>query len=431
MSLNISDTNKERVVIVGAGFAGLTLARKLAKSDDFQVILIDRNNYHQFQPLFYQVAMAGLEPSSISFPLRKVFQNNKNVIIRICELEEVISSNKTIRTSLGDLKYDHLVLSMGATTNFFGNAELEKHTYTLKSTEDALDLRNQILLDYESALLTSDFDERQGFIDIAIVGGGPTGVELAGALAEMRNYILPKDYMELDSSEVDIYLIQNDEKLLNGMSEKSSRKALNFLREIGVNVKLNTRVTKIDGEFVYTNNDEKIRAKKVIWAAGITCKSIEGITKESYGRGNRLKIDGSLKVNGYDDVYALGDIALMTSDDNENGHPQVAQVAIQQANHLSKLLMAKTTKPFKYKDLGSMATIGRNKAVVDLPSFSFSGFFAWMTWLFVHLASLIGVKNQVFVLLNWMWNYVTYDQSLRLIIKSKEDIIKAKTPIAD
>lgn len=424
MSLNIPDTNKQRIVIIGAGFAGLTLARKMAKSE-MQVILIDRNNYHQFQPLFYQVAMAGLEPSSISFPLRKVFQNNKNVIIRICELQSVDSESNMITTSLGDLKYDHLVLSMGATTNFYGNKQLEENSLTLKSTEDALNLRNQILLDYETALLTPDYDERQGYIDIVIVGGGPTGVELAGALAEMRNYILPKDYTELDNSEVDIYLIQSGDHLLQGMSEKSSQKALKFLTAIGVNVQLDTRVTAVDGEFVHTDKKEKIRARKVIWAAGITCKSIDGIRTDCYSRGNRLAIDGSLKVNGYDNIYALGDIASMVYEGNEKGHPQVAQVAIQQASHLSKLLKSKTTKPFKYKDLGSMATIGRNKAVVDLPSFSFTGFFAWVAWLFVHLASLIGVKNRVFVLMNWMWNYVTYDQSLRLIIRSKDNKTKS------
>ena len=255
-TLNIKETDKKRVVIVGAGFAGLTLARKLAKSD-FEVVLIDKNNYHQFQPLFYQVAMAGLEPSSISFPLRKVFQNSKNVLIRICELLSVDTDQHLVHTSLGPLSYDHLVLSMGATTNFFGNKELEANSLTMKSTEDALFLRNKILLDYESALLTADYEKRQGYIDIVIVGGGPTGVELAGALAEMRNFILPKDYTELDNSEVDIYLIQSGDKLLQGMSERSSEKALKFLQKIGVEVLLNTRVTEVDGEFVEVSQIRK------------------------------------------------------------------------------------------------------------------------------------------------------------------------------
>jgi len=418
MSLNIKDTDQKRIVIVGAGFAGLSLARKLAKSD-FQVILLDRYNYHQFQPLFYQVAMAGLEPSSISFPLRKVFQQSKNVFIRICELESIDTENNTLNTSLGALEYDHLVLSMGATTNFFGNKELEANSLTMKSTEDALFLRNKILQDYESALLTADYEERQGYIDIVIVGGGATGVELAGALAEMRNFILPKDYKELDNSEVDIYLVQSGDKLLAGMSEKSSAKALKFLQKIGVEVLLNTRVTEVKGEYVNTNTNKSIRARKVIWAAGITCKTIEGLSTDCYCRGNRIGVGRDHLVVGYDNIYALGDLAFMEEDKYPNGHPQVAQVAIQQANNLAKIMLGKSNKPFKYKDLGSMATIGRNKAVVDLPSFSFSGFFAWITWLIVHLASLIGVKNRFLVLFNWIWNYFTYDQSLRLIIRTK------------
>lgn len=418
MSLNIKETSRKRVVIVGAGFAGLSLARKLAKSE-YEVVLLDKNNYHQFQPLFYQVAMAGLEPSSISFPLRKVFQNSKNVIIRICELKSIDSDNLLIETSLGSLRYDHLVLSMGATTNFFGNKELEKNALTMKSTEDALFLRNKILLDYESALLTADYEKRQGYIDIVIVGGGATGVELAGALAEMRNFILPKDYTELDNSEVDIYLVQSGDKLLPGMSEKSSTQALKFLQEIGVEVLLNTRVVEVDGEFVRTNTDRKIRAKKVIWAAGITCKKIVGLPADCYSRGNRIAVDRNHLVKGFHNIYALGDIAYMEEEKYPNGHPQVAQVAIQQAKNLAKTLLRKSHKEFKYNDLGSMATVGRNKAVVDLPSFSFTGFFAWVTWLIVHLASLIGVKNRFFVLFNWMWNYITYDQSLRLIIRTK------------
>jgi len=423
MSINIKDSSRKRIVIVGAGFAGLSLARKLAKSE-YEVVLLDKNNYHQFQPLFYQVAMAGLEPSSISFPLRKVFQNSKNVIIRICELTSVDTDTNTVMTTLGALKYDHLILSMGATTNFFGNKELEKNALTMKSTEDALYLRNKILLDYESALLTSDYDKRQGYIDIVIVGGGATGVELAGAMAEMRNFILPKDYTELDNSEVDIYLVQSGDKLLPGMSEKSSSKALGFLQKLGVEVLLNTRVTEVDGEFVKTNTNKSIRAKKVIWAAGITCKTVEGLRSDCYCRGNRLAVGQDHLVKGYKNIYALGDLAFMEEEKYPNGHPQVAQVAIQQAKNLAKLLMGKSDKAFKYKDFGSMATVGRNKAVVDLPSFSFTGFFAWVTWLIVHLASLIGVKNRFFVLFNWMWNYITYDQSLRLIIRTKNK----KTP---
>jgi len=418
MPLNIPESKFQRIVIVGAGFAGLTLAQKLSKQN-FQVVLLDRNNYHQFQPLFYQVAMAGLEPSSISFPLRKAFQKKENMIIRMCEVLKIDSDTNHIETSLGGLDYDHLVLCMGTRTNFFGNESIEKHSLTLKSTEDSLKLRNQILQDYENALVTKDYEHRQGFIDIVIVGGGPTGVELAGALAEMRNYILPKDYIELDNNEVDIYLVQSGDRLLQGMSDKAGKASLKFLTDMGVQVKLNTRVTGVDGDFVYTNEGEKIRAKKVIWAAGVTCDKLDGIKAECYCRGNRLSIDGQLKVKGYDNIYALGDLSYHEEKDYPNGHPQVAQVAIQQAKHLAKLLKGKKVGDFKYKDLGSMATIGRNKAVVDLPSFKFTGFFAWVMWLFVHLTSLIGVKNKLFVLMNWVWNYITYDQSLRLIIKPK------------
>lgn len=290
MSLNIPTSNKERIVILGAGFAGLRLAMKLSKHD-FQVVLIDKNNYHQFQPLYYQVAMAGLEPSSISFPLRKLFQKRKNVFIRICELKAIRAEDKIIQTTLGDLDYDRLVLALGAKTNFFGNKAIENQAYGLKTVGEALALRNSILKDYEAALLETDYEERQGLIDIVIVGGGPTGVELAGALAEMKSHILPKDYHELNNKEVDIYLIQAGPTLLAGMSSKSSKKAEDFLEKIGVHVLKNTRVTNFDGRYVYTNSKQKIRTNKLIWAAGIVCPDINGVPETSRGRGNRIKVN--------------------------------------------------------------------------------------------------------------------------------------------
>ena len=422
MTFNIPDTDQPRIVIVGAGFGGLSLARKLAKTN-YQIILIDKNNYHQFQPLFYQVAMAGLEPSSISFPLRKVFQKKKNVFIRVTSVTEIDTENNEINTPLGKLHYDQLVISIGAKTNFFGNKNLEQKCISMKSVSEALYLRNRILSDYEKAVSTTDYDKRQGLIDIAIVGGGPTGVEVAGALAEMKKYIIPKEYKELDFEEIDIYLIQSSSCLLKGMSPEASEGAKMFLENLGVKVILNKRVMDFDGEYVHLEDDSKIQAQKVIWAAGITGNTLKGLPDGTLTYGSRLKVDRFNQVEGFTNVFALGDIAYMEEEKYPKGHPQVAQVAIQQAKQLSEnlknKLKGKEFNQFFYKDLGSMATIGRNRAVVDLPRFKFKGFFAWIIWLIVHLFSLIGVKNKIFVFLNWVWNYFTYDQSLRLIIKPK------------
>lgn len=422
IKINIPETGQKRVVIVGGGFAGLQLARKLSNSN-YQVVLIDKNNFHQFQPLFYQVAMSGLEPSSISFPLRKVFQKRKNVFIRVTEVQQIDTAAKCLHTPLGQVNYDYLVLAIGADTNFFGNDKIQRNAIPMKSVGEALYLRNVILQDYEKALSTIDYDARQELIDIVIVGGGPTGVEVAGALAEMKKYILPKDYKELNCDEIDIYLVQSGDRLLNGMSEEAAEAARRFLEELDVKIIFNKRVTDFDGKNVYMNDGSSIPTQKMIWAAGITGNSIEGIPADSKTYGNRLKVDRHNRVEGMENVFALGDIAYMEEPDYPRGHPQVAQVAIQQAKQLAENLKAeqkgKNWEDFQYKDLGSMATIGRNKAVVDLPNFKFQGFFAWTVWLFVHLFALVGVKNRIFVFLNWVWNYFTYDQSLRLIIKMK------------
>ncbi len=416
MPVNIPESDRKRVVIVGAGFGGLTLAKKLSKKN-FQVVLIDKNNFHQFQPLYYQVAMSGLEPSSISFPLRKAFQRSPNITIRVTEVTEIRTDKNQLITPLGYVNYDILVLAYGTQSNYFGNKKFEAYSYPLKSVSQALYVRNEILSDLEDALITRDYESRQKFLDIVIVGGGPTGVEMAGALAEMKNYILPKDYPELDTSEVDIYLVQGAKRLLPGMSEYASEKALKCLTDIGVNVKIGCRVIDVDQDFVYLNDDSKIRTRKVIWAAGVKCPKMKGLAESTYGRGNRLLVNDQLKVMNYDNIFAIGDISLLISKDWEHGHPQVAQVAIQQAKHLANNLIKKREDNFVYKDLGSMATIGRNKAVVELPSFKFSGFFAWVVWLFVHIRALVGVRNRVVVMLNWFWSYITYDQSLRLIIR--------------
>ncbi|MCB0610559.1 MAG: NAD(P)/FAD-dependent oxidoreductase [Lewinellaceae bacterium] len=422
MKINIPETGQSRIVIVGGGFAGLALARKMAKSGS-QVVLIDKNNYHQFQPLFYQVAMAGLEPSSIVFPFRKLFHKHRNVFFRMAEVTGIAPEKNRIHTSLGICNYDQLVIATGADTNFFGNEEMARLAIPMKSVSEALFLRNTVLDHYEKALSTVDYDARQGYMDIVIVGGGPTGVEVAGAIAEMRKYVLPKDYPELNCEEIDIYLVQGADQLLKGMSEAASRKALDFLTGMGVKVKLSARVTDYDGEYVKINDGTTIRSKKVIWAAGITCPTLPGMPEESKTYGGRLKVDRFSKVAGTGNIYALGDIAYMEEEAWPKGHPQVAQVAIQQANHLAGNLKRaakdQTLKPFVYKDLGSMATVGRNRAVVDLPRIRFQGAFAWLVWLFVHLFAILGAKNKLFIFLNWVWNYVTYDQSLRLIIRPR------------
>lgn len=423
MKVNIPESEQKRVVIIGGGFAGLNLAKKLAKSN-YQVVLVDKNNYHQFQPLFYQVAMAGLEPSSIAFPLRKIFQKQKNVYIRVTEVLEVELEKKRLQTTLGIMNYDYLVLGIGADTNFFGNESLAKHCIPMKSVGEALYLRNAMFNDYEIALSTDDYEERQGFIDMVIVGGGPTGVEVAGALAEMKQYILPKDYPELDNKEVDIYLVQSGNRLLKGMSDEASEKAAKYLRDLGVKIIFNNRVVNVDRDFVYMKDGSTIRSRKVIWAAGITGNKLNGIPEESIVWGNRLKVNQLNQVEGLENIYAIGDIAYMETEAFPKGHPQVAQVAIQQGQHLAKnfknLNKNKPLKDFVYNDLGAMATIGRHRAVVDLPWFKTQGFFAWFVWLFVHLFALIGMRNKVIVFINWVWNYFTYDQSLRLIIKVKE-----------
>ncbi len=420
LKINIPESDRERVVVIGGGFAGLNFARRLARGN-YQVVLIDRNNYHQFQPLFYQVAMSGLEPSSIIFPLRRLFHRMRNVYIRVTEVTAIEPEKKRFITPLGHCNYDHLVIATGATTNFFGNRHIEEHAMPMKSVGEALFLRNSILTDYEKALSTMDYDSRQGLIDIVIVGGGPTGVELAGALAEMRKYVLPKDYPELNvEEEIDIVLVQSGGTLLKGMSERASAKSLKYLQKMGVEVLLNTKVVDFDGSCATTDQGRKIRCRKLIWAAGIRGDTPMGLPESVQVRGNRIRVDRYNRVEGMDCIYAIGDIAYMEEPNFPKGHPQVAQTAIQQGKHLARNFLKATGAqwvPFSYKDKGSMATIGRAKAVADLPKTHFSGITAWIIWLIVHLFSLLGTRNRLFVFLNWVWGYVNYDQSLRLIIR--------------
>ncbi|MBL7888604.1 MAG: NAD(P)/FAD-dependent oxidoreductase [Bacteroidia bacterium] len=422
MQANINKTNLKRIVIIGGGFGGLKLARELSSSN-FQVVLIDKNNYHQFQPLFYQVATAGLEPSAISFPFRKVFQNASNVHVRVAEVSRIDAAANRIQTSIGEIEYDYLILAIGADTNFFGNQNMMKYAMPMKSVSEALSIRNTILENYEKALVTTDEQEKQALMNIVIVGGGPTGVEVAGTLAEMKKTVLPKDYPELDFSLMQVHLLEGSGRVLASMSEIASEKAKQYLIDLGVDVSLNARVTDYDGNTVTLTDSPAIHTRTLVWAAGVTGNKIEGLTPEVISRGNRILVDKTNKVNGYSNIFAIGDIAFMKDEAYPNGHPQVAQVAIQQGELLAKNLKAlsvgKTMKEFKYKDLGSMATVGRNKAVVDLPKIKFQGFFAWMVWMFIHLMSIVGIKNRLLIFINWAWNYITYDQSLRLIIKSK------------
>jgi NADH dehydrogenase len=423
MTPNLPKTEQKRVVIVGAGFGGLVLARKLSQNSDLQIVLIDKNNYHQFQPLFYQVAMAGLEPSSISFPLRKIFQSKKNVNIRVTEVLKINPETNVVETGLGAIEYDYLVLATGADTNFFGMKNMIENAMPMKSVSEALAIRNRMLQNFEDALSVETLEERLGLMNIVIVGGGPTGVEIAGTLAEMKRHILPKDYPELNFDSMQIYLYESSSEVLEVMSDESSLKAKQYLTDLGVNLRLGVRIADFDGKYAFTNTGDRLRTNNLIWAAGVKANGLEGIPTAAYGRGGRVKVNRFNQVEGFQNVFALGDLALMTEEKYPNGHPQLAQPAMQQgellAKNFARLLNGQEMKPFTYKDLGSMATIGRNLAVVDLPFWKFQGFFAWMTWMFVHLISIVGVKNRLLIFINWLWNYVTYDQSLRLIIKPK------------
>jgi len=422
--LNIPETSEKRVVIVGGGFGGLKLALKLYKKN-FQVVLLDKNNYHLFQPLLYQVAMSALEPSAISFPLRKVFQKT-GIHFRMAELETVIPENNELVTDIGRLKYDYLVLATGAKTNFFNQEQIEKYTLQMKSAPDALFIRNRTLENFEKALNKSNEEDVKSYLNVAIIGGGPTGVELAGAMAEMRTYVLPKDYPELDMHNMKIMLFEASPRLLAGMSETASKVAKEYLLRLGVEVHTGTPVVNYDGRTLSLPDGASVDVKTVIWAAGVTSARIDGIAESAYGRNNRLLVNPYNQVAGYTNIFALGDNSLMSDASYPNGHPQVAQVALQQANYLSynlkHLVRNKPLRSFHYIDKGSMATVGRHLAVADLPFAKFKGYFAWILWSVVHLLSIVGVKNKLFILLNWMWKYITYDQSLRILVKHKSKI---------
>ena len=420
--LNIPDSGKKRIVIVGCGFAGLTLARKLRNSG-YQLVIIDKHNYHQFPPLFYQVASAGLDASSILFPLRKIFQNYSDYHIRKSEVKAIDSLNKKLVTSGGTIRFDFLVLAHGATNSFFGSTQMQQHSKAMKTIAEVIDLRNNLLMNFERAITEVDESEREKYLNIVIIGGGPSGVEIAGALAEMNKHIIPKDYPELSSNGPRIYLIEAADRLLNMMSERSSAKAQEFLGKGDVKVMTMTKAVGCDEDSVYLDSGNSIKTRMIIWTAGIKGNLIEGLNNEVYTKNGRIMVDRQTQIRGYKDIFAIGDIAWMNEEKYPKGHPQVAQVAIQQAKLLAENLKGritgKTEKEFYYRDLGTMATIGRHLAVVELPFVHFQGIFGWYVWMFIHLMSIVGVKNKLIIFFNWAWKYITYDQSTRLILRPK------------
>lgn len=423
MKANIERTEKKRVVIVGGGLGGLELAFKLV-DDDFQVVLVDKNNYHQFPPLIYQVASGGLEPSSISFPFRRLFQGKKDFFFRMAEVKSVNTSKKLIDTTVGEIEYDYLVLAFGAKTNFFGNKDIQASTLPMKSVGEAMRLRNTILHNLELALTEEDPARKQALMNVVVVGGGASGVEIAGAVAEMKKNIIARDYPDLDSSQMHIYLVNAGDRLLAGMDPMSSKRAERDLKELHVHIRQPQFATEYKGGLLKTSAGLEIPAQTVIWVSGICANTIDGFPAESLGHAGRFLTDRYCRVKGVEDVYAIGDVSLIQGDEQYPlGHPQLAQVAMQQAKMVAKNLKAvlkgKELKPFKYKNLGVMATIGRNHAVAEIAGRKFGGFPAWALWLVVHLRSILGVKNKTFILLNWVWNYINYKQSLRLILKAK------------
>ncbi|HUM97984.1 MAG TPA: NAD(P)/FAD-dependent oxidoreductase [Chitinophagaceae bacterium] len=417
-----------KVVIVGAGFGGLRLARKLNNKPGFEVLLIDRFNFHQFQPLFYQVATAGLDASNISFPLRKVFHKSKNVRIRLAEVKEINEKANILITQEEEISYDILVIATGAGTNFFGNEKIATHAFPMKTTVEALQLRYRILQNFEKALTVRDASELAKLMNIVVVGGGPTGVEVSGALAEMKKYVLPRDYPELDFSKMNIYLLEGSNRLLSAMSEKSSKQAKKYLERLGVTVLTDTLVKDFDGAAVALQNSNQIDSSIVIWAAGIKGNILNGLSNDLIVKGNRLITNRHCKLKNAENIYAIGDIAFMETPKYPNGHPQVAPVAIQQADVLAHNLRLMERKSdmsglyeFEYRDKGAMATVGKNLAVVDIPKpkLHFGGFLAWMIWMSLHLMLILGVKNRFFIFINWLDNYITRDQNLRLIFRDR------------
>lgn len=417
--LNIPDSSNPRVVIIGGGFAGVSIARKL-KNKNFQVVLLDKHNYHNFQPLMYQVATGGLEAGSIAYPIRKIVKEHPEAFFRMTLVEKIDTENKKVITDIGTIYYDYVVIATGSTNNYFGNTEVEKNSMVMKTIPEALDIRSLMLENFELALQTNDMEERKALMNFVIVGAGPTGVELAGALAEMKNAVFPKDYPDLDISMMEINLVQGSDRVLDAMSKRSSKAAQKFLNDLGVKIHLKTIVTNYDGQTVTTKDGPSFKTQAMIWSAGVKGAPVDGVA-QAVDRATRIKVNEYNQVEGFTDVFALGDVAAMYGEKYQFGHPMMAQPAIQQgallAENLERLVKKQSMKKFVYNDKGSMATIGRNKAVVDLPKLHFNGIFAWFVWMFVHLFSLIGFKNKVLVFWSWVYNYFVFDRESRVIIR--------------
>ena len=429
--MNIPFSNVPRLVIIGGGFAGVALARKMIK-EDVQLVLLDRQNYHTFQPLLYQVSTSSLEPDSIAYPLRKIVKRGKNTFFRMAEVASIDPNLQKVYTNIGEISYDYLVIATGAKTNFFGNTTIQENAMRMKNLPQALNLRSLMLENLEQAVITSDPEKRKELLNFVLAGAGPTGVELAGGIAELKLNVLPRDYPDMNFDEMQIHLIEGASRVLPPMSENASKKATQFLEKLGVHIHVNTQVTNYENNLVTTNTDLAIKTATFIWSAGVTGAPVEGLKAEALiPRANRYKVNSFNQVEGYDNVFAIGDISIMETKNYPKGHPMVAQPAIQQGSHLAKnfkkLLKGKPMTPFKYFDKGSMATIGRNKAVVDIGNFKFGGFFAWFIWMFIHLWFLVGFRNRFVTFFNWSYNYINYDKAARLIVrpfKNKENPIE-------
>lgn len=425
-SINIPATDQPRLVIIGGGFAGLYLAKHLQKAN-LQIVLLDRNNFHAFQPLLYQVATAMLEPEAVASSFRKIFKDQKNFHFRMVGVRRIDPAYKIVTTDAGCLEYDMLVIATGVRTNFYGMEDIARHAFTMKNVPDAIAIRQRIFDNFEKALMIKDEDERNALMNIVIVGGGPTGIEIAGAIGELKKFILPYDYRELDLHRMRIHLVEATDRLLAGMSDKAASLARKGLEKFSVNLLLNTKITAYDGKTAMTADGRKLKTRMLVWVAGMTADIPVGLERiETIGEG-RIRVDWYNGVKGYEDIYAIGDVASVVTKDTPQGHPMLAPVAIQQAKNLAENLSLLITckeegmKPFRYNDRGIMATIGRNRAIVEAPGFSFGGWLAWLAWLFVHLLTLVGFRNKVIAFINWAWNYFSYDRGMRLIIRPRKN----------